>query len=659
MKQRDRKLAPLSPRGTAAQQFLRAHGDTDCARGDDRGRLDSLGALFAALARGAREHDLGDESLHMAEEVVRLTQYIGDTERRALAIALLASMVSARRGSTRLPLGGGANGPLGKLVASILGAAELDLRPAEVVRDIVSLSTGLTFDRLIGKAGEYRPLIVHDGCLYAQRWLAYEQALVERIRTRVAAPEPVVATLDTALAEVAASAAFELSDEQRAAVRLALSTPLSIVTGGPGTGKTAIVVSILRVAARLGVEPDRIAVAGPTGKSVNRLATAIRAGLEGARAPHEIDQRLLAHCPEPATVHRLLGYLPQSRAFRQHENNPLRAELIVVDESSMIDLALMDRLLRALRPGARLVLVGDAEQLPSVDAGAVLRDLASALPAHTALLRTSFRMDPSDPAGREILTAAQRVNQGKSPLGRARGKAVRLHDTAGDPGAAQAFVDAWFAEHIAGDAELQELGAREYRADGGRIVDEDQAAIAAMLDRYAARRILTVTRRQATGADALNRRMHEHVLRGASLERAELYPGEPILMRTNDYQRGLFNGDQGLIARVRERGQGQHFRAVFPASGPGDGARVFPLEPLRTHVELAFAMTVHMSQGSELDDIAVILPGRDVPLLTREMLYTAITRARRSVVLVGSDALLRIAASRTVERFSGIAAALR
>lgn len=179
MRRRDRMLAPLSPRGTAAQRFLRTR-DRDASAG-----LDSLGELFAALARGAREHDLGDESLHMAEEVVRLTQYIGDTERRALAVALLASMVAARRGSTRLPLGGGASGALGKLVTSILAAAELEARPADVVRDIVNLSHGLTFDRLIGKAGEYRPLIVHDDCLYEQRWLAYEQALVARIRCRI------------------------------------------------------------------------------------------------------------------------------------------------------------------------------------------------------------------------------------------------------------------------------------------------------------------------------------------------------------------------------------------------------------------------------------------------------------------------------------------
>jgi exodeoxyribonuclease V alpha subunit len=285
----------------------------------------------------------------------------------------------------------------------------------------------------------------------------------------------------------------------------------------------------------------------------------------------------------------------------------------------------------------------------------VLRDLTTALPTQTARLATSFRMDPSDPAGREILTGAQRVNRGKSPVTRTRGNALRVHDTGGESAAALAFVDTWFDEHIAQDAELQRLGEHEYRAEGGRISDGDQALISTLMDRYAARRLLTVTRRQATGADAINRRLHEQVLRTASLARADLYPGEPILMRANDYQRGLFNGDQGVIARVRERGQGQHFRAVFP--GP-DGARVFPLEPLRTHLELAFAMTVHMSQGSELDHIAVILPTRDVPLLTREMLYTAITRARRSVILVGSEALLRVAASRTVERFSGIAAAL-
>ncbi len=614
---------PLSPHGTARLRFAELGGGAAA-------QVDELGAFFRGLARGAGVHELGDDSLYLAEELVRLSSFGGERDRRALAVALVALLAALRQGSTRLPLGGGVGGPLGRQIKALAkeGGLELDVRT--LVADIGRLAAELTFDRLIGRGDEHRPMVVDDGCLYLQRMWFHERALVDRVRARLSGERPATPTFELSP---------RLSDEQRHAVLTALSDPLTLITGGPGTGKTAVVTSLVGAAIDQGTALAAIAVAAPTGKAVNRLGRALPAG------------------PAPATLHRLLGWQPTTGRFRHHENDPLPASLVIVDEASMIDLVLMERLLRAVRPDARLVLLGDADQLPSVDAGSVFRDLCAALPDRTCRLTRSYRMDPADPAGRAVLGLARRINSGEPPLPLpAEDTAHVTHVDAGSPAAVARYVATWYRERWRAGGEMDELARRSYHFHGGQLDPADDAPLRRMFALAEQSRLLTATRRLAGGSEAINRQLHDLVLAGSTLEgRVDLYPGEPVLVGVNDYQRGLYNGDQGMIARVVEDGGAQHFRAVFPR---GDGWAVFSIDALRSHLELAFAMTVHKAQGSELDHVALLLPSRDLPLLGRELLYTAITRARRSVTLVGTTKLIELAASRPAERSSGLAAAL-
>jgi exodeoxyribonuclease V alpha subunit len=482
----------------------------------------------------------------------------------------------------------------------------------------------------------------------------------------------------------------DLDVDQREAIRRAVTGPLVVVSGGPGTGKTAIVVSILRVLERVRDARELVALAAPTGKAAHRMTSAIRAALlalskspcrssEGARNDdpgHLAEAALIAAPPEAETLHRLLGYLPVEDRFRHDENNPIAASWVIVDEASMIDLEMFDRLLAALRPGARLILLGDADQLPSVDAGAVLRDLlalgrAGASVVQAVTLTRSYRMDPNDPDGRAILSAAHTIHAGDAaPLlsGDAATQARAIRRSAprflsyrgvewletSTPIELADFLDAWYATRISSATGFHQLAARQYRVERGHWSAADADGLRALLHVHEQSRLLAVTRGLPTGAGRLNRQLHARALALATSEgQPAFYPGEPVMMTRNDYDRGLYNGDQGVIVRVVESGGPQRFRAVFSRSG-GELA-AFHLDPLRASLELAYASTVHKSQGTELDTVAIILPVDDVPLLTRELIYTAITRARRSVIFVGSRARLRDSAARTIERDSGLA----
>lgn len=652
----------ISPLGTAAQRFARL----------GRGKpANGLNAFFRRVAAAARDHDLGDDSLYLAEELVRLQWSLGPRERRALALLVLAALISVRQGSTRLPLDTRVGSYLGKLVKSLAAAAELDDSPSALLRDINRIAEATTLEYLVGRAGEYRPLILSDGCVYQHRMLWCEDQLAGRLRDRIAAGGsvelPAPADVDAAVAEVLARPAYyteepaELSAEQIRAVTTAVQRPFTVVSGGPGTGKTAIIVSMLRVLARLGTPIESIALAAPTGKAANRMAGAIRSALAAVRDPDDTDRALADAAPAPRTLHRLLGYLPSAERFRHHENNPLPASMVIVDEASMIDLVLAERLVRAVPPTARLILLGDADQLPSVDAGAVLRDLVSTDTDLATRLTHSFRMDVHDPAGRAILTAARELNAGKiSAFVNARRTdtaklaytGVELLDTRKGTTIGQ-FADAWYRDRIASHPDFERLSTREYRYDDGQWADGDEADLAALLGIYESNRLLTVTRRFAAGAEAINRRLHDRIIATASVDyQPDFYPGEPVLMRHNDYDRGLFNGDSGVVVRVKEKDDEQHYRVVFPRV---DGYGVFHLDSVRAHIEVAFAVTVHKSQGSEYDHVSLILPQHDLPLLTREMIYTGVTRARSSVVIVGDAGILKTGATRAVDRFSGLA----
>jgi len=636
--------------------------------------------LREAAARG---WDLDDGDLFVADELVRLEPGLDSRRARALHFLVAAVCVNQRRGSTRLPL---ADGTLQRILDE-LGASAADREALGRVLEGARAGGDRPL-AILGAVGERKPLLLDDEHLYVHRMWHHEESLGDALRARMALdaelPEP--ALLERTMAEMLErvpapkGAPIRLSEEQREAVLTALRLPLAVISGGPGTGKTSIVASILRMLIRLGTPVEQIALAAPTGKAAHRMAESILGYLGAIPKPEAADRSLAAACPEPRTLHRLLGYSPGTGRFAHHERNPLPERVVIVDEASMIDLQLMDRLLRSLRPDARLVLLGDAEQLPSVDAGAVLRDLlpppgaTDARSRFASRLTRSYRMDPSDPAGRNILAVARAINGG-SGAGLFEGdEPIRIHadvgalefqgvelvepESAARGGSLEAFVDHWDCVRVRGLPGFAELVKREYVHADGAFLPDDEAALSSLFRHFEEQRILCVTRGDhlPTGAEALNLALHRKALArlGGGHREGTFLPGEPVILQRNDYGRGLFNGDQGLVLRVRGASDAAHrFQVVFRRAG---GYAIFGLDGLRAHLRHAYAMTVHKAQGSEFDRIALILPEAPLPLLTRELVYTALTRSRKSAVIVGARAVLESGVVNRLERHCGIAA---
>jgi exodeoxyribonuclease V alpha subunit len=645
--------SPLQPRGTLRARFEPQPGAD----------------MFRRLGIGARSCDLGDEGLYLAEELVAADRWFGGRDPLTLGVLVLALMIAQRQGSTCLPLDPSARGHLRTLVTEITRLAGLAGEAPALVRAIVRLTGMPQFDSVVGTRDQRLPLIVDGGCLYTERSRWLEERVARRLGERLATPTQGVAAVLADLARRPTAAT--LSDEQAHAVGLAVAGKLAIVTGGPGTGKTLVAAAIVRGFARLGI--TQIALAAQTGKAANRLTQVIGAELAAIREPSEPDRALAAAPPVAQTLHRLLGY--RGERFTHHAQSPLPFGAVIVDEASMIDLELMDALLDALPATAPLVLIGDAHQLPAIDAGQILADLATPdgpAAARVGVLAKSYRMDVSDRNGRAVYDAAAAVHDGA-----AQRLTERAHPlaTARTPGALTFAGVEWVDTAAAGhphDATLAAAEALWHHFDGPRAlraaervfhfadgrVDPGQAPELERLWQLLARaRVLTVTRALPTGSLAINAHLHELALERMSVTgRPELVPGEPVMITANDYQRGLFNGDQGIIVRADEGLGRHHYRAVFRAGGE---LRPFAIEALRDRLELAWALTVHKSQGSELDAIALILPHEDLPIITRELVYTGITRARTGVVLVGSRALLTAAGKRRALRYSGLANRLR
>ena len=647
-------MSTLHPRGSLRARFAPA-GDTE--------------AMFRRLGIGARRCDLGDEGLYLAEEIVAADRWLGGSDPEALGILVLALMIAQRQGSSRLPLDG--KGRLRSLVAEILRTAGADPTAAEtnrIVKRITNLTANPTFNSVIGIGNARLPLIVDDGCLYTERSRWLEQRVADRLATRLAVTRPLAPAVLADLAERPGSR--PLSAEQLRAVELALSGTLTVVTGGPGTGKTLVAAAIVRGFSRLGIPPIQIALAAQTGKAANRLTEVIVQQLHAVAAPADADRELLASPPAAQTLHRLLGY--RGDGFAHHAKSPLPIGALIVDEASMVDLELMDALLDALPASVPLVLVGDAHQLPAIDAGQILADLADAeTGARVGVLEHSFRMDASDPGGRAVLEAARAVHAGEAheltdkhglAMPRSPGtlswRGCEWVDTAARPLEISHAVAAALWHHFEGPRAQNLANEIVFRFDGGRVAPEQEAQLEALWQLLGRARILTVTRGLPTGSQALNGFVHQLALDRVTLDhRPDFVPGEPVMITANDYQRGLFNGDQGIVVRADEGGGPHRYRAVFRVGGQ---LVPFAIEALRDRLELAWALTVHKSQGSELDALALVLPeDENLPLLTRELLYTGITRARTSAVLCGTKAALTSAGKRVALLHSGLATRLR
>ena len=463
-----------------------------------------------------------------------------------------------------------------------------------------------------------RPPAVHldDDLLYLDRYWLEEQQVSTDVRTMIAV-KPVSVSPDV---DRLFPAGFE---EQRAAAKVALSQGLTVLTGGPGTGKTTTVARLLALLA--GGTRLRIALAAPTGKAAARLQEAVQ--LEVAKLD-PADQHALSEM-HATTLHRLLGSRPDTSArFRHNRANRLPHDVIVVDETSMVSLTMMARLLEAVRPEARLILVGDPDQLASVEAGAVLADLVDGLDvSKLAALKTPHRF------GESIGALAAAIREGDADRAvevlRAGGEHIEWLDT-DQP-----------AEHLREVVVPHALRLRE-----AAILGSADVALRT-LDEH---RLLCAHRRGPYGIRFWNRQVERWLAdeTGEPIWSA-WYAGRPVLVTANDYGLRLYNGDTGVTV-MRD--------GVLRAVIAGSERLEFATSRL-SDVETMHAMTIHKSQGSQADEVTVLLPQEDSRLLMRELFYTAVTRAKQRIRVIGSEASVRAAVQRRAIRASGLARRLR
>ncbi|WAG80935.1 exodeoxyribonuclease V subunit alpha [Metapseudomonas furukawaii] len=582
---------------------------------------------------------------------------------------------------------------------------EATLLPSQVLAGL-SLETWLAGCR--GSAlleAEGAPLVLSGPCLYLRRYWDYERRvagnIAKRLRATADAPAELSSRLATLFPEPLVLEGERLTDWQKLACALAARGRFTLITGGPGTGKTTTVVrllALLQEAAMAAGAPLRLSLAAPTGKAAARLTESI--GGQVASLP--VAEAVRAQIPTTVTtLHRLLGSRPDSRHFRHDAGNPLPLDVLVVDEASMIDLEMMANLLDALPAHSRLILLGDKDQLASVEAGAVLGDLCREAEtggyseATRAWLEARTGEPLADPALRPgdqplaqhivMLRHSRRFGSG-SGIGRLA-RAVNRADAQGARSTLAAGSEDLHVLRLSGEQDralerlllngLGEAGAgpqgyahylelmqaeRPGQGEDLQAWDGWAGRVLAAFDQF---QLLCAVRKGPWGVEGLNERIAQALQRRGLLEQDHgWYEGRPVLVTRNDYSLGLMNGDIGIALRLPEPPEfpgatvRQVLRVVFPRND-GSGALRHILPSRLGAVETVFAMTVHKSQGSEFAHCALILPDNLNPVLTKELVYTGITRARRWFSLVETRAgIFEQAVQRRVERRSGLREAL-
>ncbi len=517
---------------------------------------------------------------------------------------------------------------------------------------------------VVGEPDDRAPLILdRHGRLYLGRYWEFERQVADAVRARARA-RALAPTVDRDRLRQGLGRLFPgvgAIDWQRVAAAVAVLQRLCLISGGPGTGKTRTVTAILALLVEQAADiPPRIALAAPTGKAAARLSESIRV----AKAELPVTEQTADCIPEAAvTLHRLLGYRPGRATPHHGADNPLHLEVLVVDEASMVDLPLMACLLTALPDQARLILLGDQDQLASVESGRVLGDLCGrgrvsgyspGLCAEVAAV-AGDRLEPAAAPGPDlgdrivVLRKSRRFGK-ESGIG-ALAQAVNR----GDPDASLRILAADRYPDVRLEAPrvqvLTDLVAQQLVPAWRRVLaSPDPPAALLELERI---RVLCALRSGPYGVERLNERLTQ-ALEAAGLIRrdGEFYAGRPIMLTANDHTLGLYNGDVGLV--LADPRSGGALR-VFFATAEGV-RRVLPSRlPAR---ETVYAMTVHKSQGSEFDEVLLVLPEAESRVLTRELIYTGITRARKQVRLLATEERLRAAIARSVVRTSGLYDAL-
>ena len=520
----------------------------------------------------------------------------------------------------------------------------------------------------VGMPGEYCPMVLDQKArLYLYRYWDYENQVSQLLRSKAKKNAPPVDhnRLKENLDRVFPSLKEQQPDLQKLAALISVLKQVCVITGGPGTGKTTTIVRILAILLEQSSVPElKIFLAAPTGKAAARLGQAVKDGIGSLNCPEPVKRAIPV---QTFTIHRLLKSVQGSPYFRYNANNPLPADVLVVDESSMIDIALMSKLVQALPENAKLILVGDKDQLASVEAGYVFGDIcgrhantgfsnkfgkalknlisdqADQLVVHEepqsyladciVNLKTNYRFA----ADSHILKLGRAVNSGDTDA------AIELI-TAGSDHDYEVFSEIYRSPEFYLD--LAKIIEHEYR-QYFMAADPHEA-----LKLFAKFKILCAVRKGEYGVNKINN-LAEQVLSAKGLIRhtpgsGPWYSKRPVLITHNDYNLGLFNGDIGIALNNPETGK---LDVCF--SGMSGKIRRFPWQTLPEH-ETAYAMTVHKSQGSEFDRILLILPDSDSPVLTRELIYTGITRAKKRAAVRGTKQILKESLNRQINRTSGL-----
>lgn len=542
---------------------------------------------------------------------------------------------------------------------------EIDFEKEEIPPYFKPLKTAINFlanDPFVStNPKEKKPFILYQNRLYLQRYFQYESQILQRINAFIQT-EKIEEEYRISLLNQQKQFINQLFESKAGIINWQLAAALnsyinnfSIITGGPGTGKTTTVAKILVIL--FTQNPNlKVGLAAPTGKAAARMAESLK------NISFDVSDQIKTKFQEilPSTLHHLLGYIPNSPYFKHHQQNPLNFDVLIVDESSMIDVALFAKLLDAVEQNTKLILLGDKDQLASVEAGSLFGDLCMAqaqlnvfssqrLALINSFINTESAKIPNNGLESEHplfqhIVELQYSHRFNSEEGIGQFSSAIINNQTEQ---IQLFISQQVDSRILIDTDYNDVIFKNTISNYQHYILEPDIKLA--LKKLNQLRVLCAIREGEQGLYNTNKRVEQFLAeKGLIKLDKEFYENRPIIITSNNYELGLFNGDIGLI-RFDENGV---LKAHFETT-EGEIKTVLP--GLLSKVETVFAMTIHKSQGSEFDEVLIILPQAEgINILTRELLYTGITRAKNKVVLQGSSAVILKAAQAQVQRASGI-----